>query len=252
MNKKMFFISGLPRSGSTLLSTILNQNPLFFAGGNSPLCQIMWDTHISITHNAYEQISANRKTKAAENIIKSIPSIYYEDIENEIIFDKCRSWTIKENTEIIKKYIDNDFKIIVLFRNIEDIVKSFVNIDSSRDWESFIFNPASDPLMRSISGIFQSIENNKENCIFIDYDNLISDTKNQIDSIYKFIKIEPFDHDYHNIKQEVKEDDLVYGIKGLHDVRNKIEKRLLEKDIGSNSKKICSVINDEMYSKIYS
>ncbi len=43
-NKKNFyFISGLPRTGSTLLSSILYQNPLIHTEGNSALCQLMWD-----------------------------------------------------------------------------------------------------------------------------------------------------------------------------------------------------------------
>ncbi|MBD2040099.1 sulfotransferase, partial [Microcoleus sp. FACHB-672] len=34
---KIHFISGLPRSGSTLLSAILRQNPRFHAGMTSPV-----------------------------------------------------------------------------------------------------------------------------------------------------------------------------------------------------------------------
>jgi sulfotransferase len=39
--RKFHFISGLPRSGSTLLAAILNQNPRFRAGMASPLADIM-------------------------------------------------------------------------------------------------------------------------------------------------------------------------------------------------------------------
>ena len=35
--RKFHFISGMPRSGSTLLAAILNQNPRFRAGMTSPL-----------------------------------------------------------------------------------------------------------------------------------------------------------------------------------------------------------------------
>src|SRR5215475_4066140 len=38
---RFHFISGLPRSGSTLLAAILNQNPRFRAGMTSPLADIM-------------------------------------------------------------------------------------------------------------------------------------------------------------------------------------------------------------------
>src|SRR5258707_489502 len=39
--RKFHFISGMPRSGSTLLAAILNQNPRFRAGMTSPLADIM-------------------------------------------------------------------------------------------------------------------------------------------------------------------------------------------------------------------
>src|SRR2546423_3825009 len=39
--RKFHFISGLPRSGSTLLAAILNQSPRFRAGMTSPLADIM-------------------------------------------------------------------------------------------------------------------------------------------------------------------------------------------------------------------
>ena len=42
--KNYYFISGLPRSGSTLLSTILSQNPDFYADISSPLSMITENT----------------------------------------------------------------------------------------------------------------------------------------------------------------------------------------------------------------
>ncbi len=38
---KLHFISGLPRSGSTLLSAIFNQNPEFHAAMSSPVASLM-------------------------------------------------------------------------------------------------------------------------------------------------------------------------------------------------------------------
>ena len=39
--KKMHMISGLPRSGTTLLSTILNQNPKFSASISGPAARMV-------------------------------------------------------------------------------------------------------------------------------------------------------------------------------------------------------------------
>ena len=41
LNKNFYFMAGLPRSGSTLLSSILNQNPRFYSGPSSPVVATM-------------------------------------------------------------------------------------------------------------------------------------------------------------------------------------------------------------------
>tara|TARA_B100001094_G_C18131979_1_gene772800 strand:- start:403 stop:528 length:126 start_codon:yes stop_codon:yes gene_type:complete len=40
--KKIFFISGLPRSGNTLLSSLLNQNPDITVSGQSIIPEIFF------------------------------------------------------------------------------------------------------------------------------------------------------------------------------------------------------------------
>lgn len=109
-------LSGLPRCGSTLLSTILDQNPLIHAEGNSAVCQFIWDMHHSGTVNASEQLQGNWRTGCVKDIIKAIPDIYYKarPAGKQIVVDKCRSWTIPANVELLKKYIDSKIKIIVL------------------------------------------------------------------------------------------------------------------------------------------
>jgi hypothetical protein len=41
--KKYYFLSGMQRSGNTLLSTILSQNPKIYSSKLSPMAQYMWD-----------------------------------------------------------------------------------------------------------------------------------------------------------------------------------------------------------------
>ena len=64
--------------------------------------------------------------------------------------------------------------------------------------------------------------------MFIQYNNLVTDTKNQINKIYDFLNIDSFDHSYTNLNQfkvnNIKYDDSVYG-QQLHTIKtDKIEK----------------------------
>ena len=130
----MFFLSGLPRTGSTLLSSILSQNPEIYAGGNSAVCQLMWDMQVSCEVNAREQLMANYKTNTQDDLVRAIPAIYYKDVNQTYIFDKCRSWTMPANLQMIRRYITDKPKILVLTRPIDEIVESFVKLRKANGW----------------------------------------------------------------------------------------------------------------------
>ena len=101
-------LSGLPRSGSTLLSALLSQNPTIHAEGNSAVCQLMWDMYESCTNKASEQLKANNRHATIRDLISQLPQIYYKNIpkEKQIVVDKCRSWTIPINIALLKEYIE--------------------------------------------------------------------------------------------------------------------------------------------------
>jgi sulfotransferase len=158
MKKQFVCLSGLPRTGSTLLSAILCQNPKIHAEGNSALCQIMWDVQQSCIGSAKEQLLANKRYNTMYDIIAKLPELYYKDIEESIIVDKCRSWTLEANIEMLKNYITKDYKIIVLERPIVEIVKSFIKLYKSNNYctdgfEENLLKSGSEPIMRSLNGI---------------------------------------------------------------------------------------------------
>ena len=55
--KKYYFIAGLHRSGVTLLSSILNQNPRFYSGPLSPVLGIMKNIENNIEKLEYYKSS---------------------------------------------------------------------------------------------------------------------------------------------------------------------------------------------------
>lgn len=221
-------LSGLPRSGSTLLSCILNQNPKIHASGNSAICQLMWDTCLSCKTNCREQLCANNMENFDKELISSIPCIYYKNIKKPIIIDKCRSWTLKDNNELLAKYIDPNFKIIVLFRPIIDIIKSFGKLYKKNNIYTEekllkLLETNSEPIMRSLNGfVYAKLNNSNNNFIFFEYNDLVNEPKKTIDKIYDFCGWEYFEHNFNNIVNYFPENDNVYGLVGMHQVRNSI------------------------------
>uniref|UniRef100_A0A6C0DIF4 Uncharacterized protein n=1 Tax=viral metagenome TaxID=1070528 RepID=A0A6C0DIF4_9ZZZZ len=229
--KEFVFLSGLPRTGSTLLSAILGQNPKIHAEGNSALCQLMWDTKNSLLINSKEQMTACNRLDSVNDILKELPNLYYKNAEEPIIFDKCRCWTVPSNIEIIKNYISKDFKIIILERPIIEIVKSFIklfnkNVVYPANWDENIFRAGTDPIMKPLAGLMWAKQNNQNNnFLFITYDDLTNNTKETIKKIYEFCNWEYFEHDFENILPKYPENDKeAYGLEGQHSIRLKIGK----------------------------
>lgn len=222
-------LSGLPRTGSTLLSAILSQNPEIHAEGNSAVCQLMWDMQVSCQTTASEQLLANHRYMDQDALVSAIPAIYYRDVKATHIVDKCRSWTLPANMDMLRRYIPNDPKVIVLTRPVDEIVASFVRLREANGWtgdlEAGLLEPGSEPIMRSLDGVTLARESGSSEFLFVEYTNLVSDTDEVLKSIYEFCEFDPFKHDMTNIVNNHPEDDSVYGLIGQHEIRSTIGAR---------------------------
>jgi len=260
--KQFVCLAGLPRTGSTLLSSILCQNPEIHAEGNSAVCQIMFDMYNSCVFNSNEQLTACNRSETPRDFLSQIPDIYYKNCKGQIIVDKCRAWTCKKNISILKNYMCEDYKIIVLERPITEIVKSFARLYVENNIEKdldVLFTPNSEPIMRSINDInnlkfeinnntenYKNYENHENHFLFISYDELVNNTEVTIQKIYRFCGWEPFKHDFQNVVTKYPENDSVYFLKGLHDIRPNVEKKNNQTQIPENILEKCKMIDKIM------
>jgi len=222
-------LSGLPRTGSTLLSAILSQNPEVHAEGNSAVCQLMWDMQQSCEGGAAEQLQANGRQADQNALVSSIPAIYYRNMKAQHIVDKCRSWTLPDNMAMLRRYVTDDPKVIVMTRPLDEIVTSFVQLRKANGWtdpEAGLLDPMSEPIMRSQFGVEHARATNSGEFLFVEYADLVNNPQAVVDSIYSFCEWEPFKHDFDNVTNKHPEDDTVYGLVGMHDVRPKIGERV--------------------------
>ena len=120
---KFYFDCGLPRSGSTLLTALLNQNPDIHAGTLSPVFELMYYSD-EILHK--EQAQAFPKPDVFRHIVRSQIINYYSDRDEPILIDKCRAWPA--HIDIIKKYVTDDPKLICTVRHPLDILASFITL----------------------------------------------------------------------------------------------------------------------------
>ena len=84
------FISGLPRSGSTLLAALLRQDPRFEAGMSGPLSGLFGALLRDMS--ARNEFSVFIDDAKRERILHGLFDNYYGDCEAQVIFDTNRFW----------------------------------------------------------------------------------------------------------------------------------------------------------------
>lgn len=251
MNHNFFFLAGLPRSGSTLLSSILDQNPLIYAGGNSPIAQLMWDIRVSCKTKASEQLKANSRTSFEIDLMASIPDLYYNSVTKPYILDKCRNWTLSGNMKMIKECITPNPKIIVLLRPIQEVLASFVSLkknagankDELETYTQKLLTADSDPILKPIRGIEMAKNADPNNYLFLTYDQLIVYTSATLELIYKFLDLNFYNHNLNNIINNHPEDDSVYKMPTMHEIRPTISRRPIIIDLSYEIIEKCVELN---------
>ena len=244
--KKYFFLSGLPRSGNTLLSSILNQNPDIKVSANSFLCDHMYQTAMFFHSEKYSNFPDQR---SLENLLSSTFDSYYQDWNCKYIVDRGM-WGTLINLTLLKRYLKNEIKIICTVRDIVEIVASFLHISreklqqelSNEINSGFRFNESfkseNEILCEIISRPNGQLENslfslnnllkeeNKEFLHIIQYKDLVNNPEKIIQEIYDFLEIEYFSHKYHYVNQfevnGIKYDDSIWD-SNLHTLNKKIK-----------------------------
>jgi sulfotransferase len=246
--KSIIALSGLPRTGSTLLTSILSQNPEIYAGPNSPLCQLSWDLSVSAEKNAAEQIAASSLT--TKDVVRLFAQGFYANINQPIIIDKCRSWTLPANMNILEMITDKP-RVIVMVRPLDEIVKSFVaayrNAGYSNDIEEELMCEGSEPIMRSLVGVRHAKLTKDERFIFIEYDDLVDQPEKTISKIYQFCEWTPFTHDFNNIFNPRPEPDDLYDIPKFHEVRPVLSRRHLDVQLSEKTLAKCRELTSICY-----
>ena len=231
--EKMFFLSGLPRTGSNLLSAILSQNPKILSEGTSGMVHILAETEKLITTNEaiVHTLTNTNRLDLSETILKSIASIYYKETSAKYVIDKNRYWTNPVLINQIKKYITKDPKIIVMLRPIKEIIESLSYIAQKNDKMDWFYSVIrqGNPLMYPLEFLKAGVQENKRHFLFVNYKDLVNNPRGTINKVYKFLDIKPFAHDFEEVIHKYPEGD--YDIPGLHDVRKNISTRELNVEL---------------------
>jgi len=236
-HKKIYYLCGLPRAGNTLFSSIINQNPDISVTANSVVCDIFCGTVLIKNTDLYCNYPDEQSLL---NVTNNVIQNYYSDWESKYIVDRG-VWGLPNNFEVLKKYAPNDIKIIVLVRDIKEILASFIKFSYSTKnnyiaqqgktlEERCAFVMSNDgTLHRWLQAVFNITRPQHRKYIhLIEYNDLVSNMEGEIDKVYDYLDIPKFKHEFTNLSQ-LSNNGLSYNDKSiggeLHTIKtDKVEK----------------------------
>ena len=247
MKHEFFFYAGLPRSGGTMLASLMNQHPDLYCSSLSPTVELLVYNQKYFVEES-EQFKADSNIEGMNNVLRGIPQNYYAHIPKKYIMDNNRAWP--NNIDRIKQHITDKPKIVCIVRDVAGILASFIHLlnKNNNQGKNFVDRwllqnglPLTTEarcyyLMQPIGIVNQSLwsfaqafEKNQSRYLHIvEYEDLISNPQETMSNITKFLEIDNFNFDFENIINVTPVDDTTYNLEGMHDVRKKLEHNKLD------------------------
>lgn len=236
---RVHFISGLPRSGSTLLVAILRQNPRFHADIWGPVATLCSVVHQNIGGTGEFSVFFDDRRRA--QILRGIFELYYADVPAEsVVFDTNRAWT---GRAALLGALYPDCKIICCVREIGWILDSIERMRVKNPLKLSKVFPQQiaesvytrvDALMHSERGMVGAAWSTLREAWFSDaasrlivvpYDALVREPERTLRRLYRELGEPYYPHDFHNVVYEAPEYDNNLGMPGLHTVHRVVEYR---------------------------
>ena len=242
---RFHFISGLPRSGSTLLASILNQNPAFRAGITSPMGPTVTAARGAMSPTQETHVMWNGNQQAA--VVRGIFDAYYKNVVpafwemdgTAVTFDTNRRWCADS---ALLAHIFPACRIICCVRDPREIVVSFekyfrkypvaMGVICRNNQSTTIFDRL--PILMASDGVvgyaYKAFRDawfgpEKSRLHVIEYEQLVDDPANELMYLHRELGLPDFDYDFDNIQPipRAAEFDTSIGSPGLHNLRPRVQ-----------------------------
>ena len=232
MQHGIHFISGLPRSGSTLLAALLLQNPALHAGISSPVGSLVGTMLREVSQGNETAVLMDNSQREA--LLRGVFTSYYHAIHpSQTVFDTNRSWPLRLD---LLATLFPDAKVICCVRHIPWILDSIETLIRRNLWELsriFDFDPVASVYSRSeglmsrtgmvgfaLNALKQAMHSTHSGrLLLLPYETLAREPEFALRAVYSFAELPYFQHDFNNIRFDAAEFDARLGTPGLHRIR---------------------------------
>jgi len=232
----------MPRSMSTLLQCILNQNPEICATQTDPVLEYLYGARMNFTNTPeVKSMDSELALNTWLGFCKGGLEAYaksYTDKPNICI--KTRGATI--HYRWFESFMGEKPKMICMIRNLKSVFSSMEKLyrknqvhhqgiqnhaemkgtTTAKRIDSWIASPPVGLALERLQQTF--LEGINKDVLYIRAEDLTSYPEKEMDKVYQYLGLETFKHDFDNVEQTIKEDDSVYGLTNdLHTIRQKVQ-----------------------------
>ena len=233
--RPIHFISGLPRSGSTLLSALLLQNPAVHAGIVSPVGSLVTALLRDMSQGNETALFLDDGQRA--RLLRGLFDSYYAHLGPGVaVFDSNRGWTAR--IDLLAELFPG-CRVICCVRPVPWIIDSVERLLRRNRFELskiFGFDAGGTVYSRAegmmgpdgligfpLSAMKQAMHGDESGrLLLLPYDLLAEHPQQALDAVYDFCGLPRFAHDPEDVRFDAREFDARLGTPGLHDVRPRV------------------------------
>ena len=237
--KRLIYLAGLPRSGSTILANVLGMHPSIHSTPSSPLCSIIQDMrrHWSDDPFLLSQLDSNFDVvnERLKRSTMAFMQAWSDETKKPIVVDKNRGWLF--NIEVLRE-LDPNFKIVVTLRDLRSVYASiekrhrstlFVefpdhlehNLVDARASSLFSDSGLIGCVLKAIQNV-KDIPNISKHVYYWRFEDFIASPQKTTEHLLKYLDVEPIAIDFNNIVQSTTESDSHYHMKYPHTIKTAI------------------------------
>jgi sulfotransferase len=241
MNKSIIYVTGLARSGSTLLCQLLAQHPAVYSTAHSsPLCHALNNLRRQMSDDAFllAQLDNDfdRVYGRLTNAFRGFIDGWFAETDKQWVVDKNRGWLGAVETV---RHIDPDFRMLVCVRELTQIYGSIESrhqetilldfpdhlADRSRYARAdtlFAPNGVIGSPLRALQSIQDLDDSIQERLFYVVFEDLVADPGRVLREMFVWLGLPAAEIDPGNLKLQPTESDSHYRFKYPHRVRTSI------------------------------
>lgn len=232
MTSRLYFIAGAPRSGSTLLSNLLAQNPVNHVSPSNSLIEDIVGVASGWTQReGYRARGIERVAPRIRGMLQGMLNGFYPELsDGKAVFDKSRGWL--GQIRLLEDILERQVQLLVTVRDIKGICASFEKLfhenqltrpprsDDQRINGATTFGRcqqylAADATLGMWCNWLKDVYETglSDRLILIPYAKLIANPRGVVALIHQSLGLPEFVCDPDNIQNKTPEDDVqVYGL----------------------------------------